>query len=281
MTLALVALACIFIALAAISVWLYGARLLSCLGRSCLGVRVLSRLQPLVASTDGTLQKMRVMLTIDDAPFGDGTNLLEALEVAQEYGAPLTLFVIGSQLARADSAIVDALRAGVAAGDVALCNHGRTDTAHWRLDTRELLHEVRACESVCEELALPLLPYYRPGHGWFSSRMAAAVSTSIDAPESDTTALGMPQLSQSYALLLGDVYPHDPTFQCASLNLTAILATVRDGSVVILHDRPWTPALLRRLLPALHERNFECVIVPSNGDDNMWLHANRGARKSE
>jgi hypothetical protein len=141
--------------------FLFGARLLSWIGRVCCRVRVLSRLPPcdspphqqrpctlpnaLQASksllSPSSRPTKRVVITLDDAPWGtrirkDDTgsddddecdySLLDSLDIARTHGAHITLLVIGQHLARAPQRISDELRARAAAGEVSLANHGNT-----------------------------------------------------------------------------------------------------------------------------------------------------------
>ncbi|KAJ5226498.1 hypothetical protein N7468_007723 [Penicillium chermesinum] len=86
--------------------------------------------------------------------------------------------------------------------------------------------------------------YFRPGSGFFSTRMRRLVGT-----------LG-------YQLVLGDVYPHDPQVPYPSLNARHILSMVKPGSIIVCHDRrEWTVPMLRMVLPELGRRGYKVVTV--------------------
>jgi peptidoglycan/xylan/chitin deacetylase (PgdA/CDA1 family) len=217
-------------------VGLCGVRLLSVICVSCCGSRVLYRM-PVVG------RRKRVALTIDDVPFFQDTCIADILNVLVQANAPATLLMLGEALRTCTPSVRDILRRALASGTLSMANHGHSESAHWRLTDAALSTEVRACEAAVAEVLNPhtLLPFYRPGHGFFTRHGEAAV-----------TACG-------YRLLLGDVYPHDPHITCVWLLWLMTLLSVRDGSIVILHDRPHTAHLLRWLLPSLRWWGYDIV----------------------
>jgi hypothetical protein len=68
---------------------------------------------------------------------------------------------------------------------------------------------------------------------------------------------------QGYRCALGSIYPYDAQISSASLSAGYIMANVRPGSIIILHeggDRGRrTVEVLRRVLPALKKRGYRVV----------------------
>jgi len=222
---------CILVAL--VLVYVYGVRLLVWLG-SLQGLSVVSRLPHITG-------RKRVVITIDDVPWGSYSSCVNLLKLAKTHKVPLTFLVIGSDLSKAPREQQLAIQEAVAEGYLSLANHGNTNSTHWRLSNDQLENELKECEKAVKSLGLKLTPYYRPGHGYFHEKMISVASRN------------------GYKILLGDVYPHDPQVPLSYLNLINILVSVRDGSIIILHDRPWTASLLSVLFPCLSWLQYEVV----------------------
>lgn len=130
-----------------------------------------------------------------------------------------------------------------------ICNHGKSNSMHALKTTTGLAHEIDTCDQYIQkiyELAktpLPKKKFYRPGCGLFTP------ITTKYCQEND------------YCLTLGSVYPNDPIFCIPYLNFLYIKWHIQSGDVVILHDRPWTPQMLRYLLPWLEKEGYKCVTL--------------------
>ncbi|KAJ6111256.1 hypothetical protein N7486_003491 [Penicillium sp. IBT 16267x] len=184
-----------------------------------------------------------VALTIDDAP---STYTSEILNLLKTHDATATFFVIGSQVPGYECVLADLVRARNE-----LANHVMHDEPSRALSDEELTEQILAVQTMIQEAYNaadqgqgPDGWYFRPGSGFFSSRMRRLVQ-----------GLG-------YKLILGDTYPHDPQVPYYSLNAKHILSMVRPGSVIICHDRrEWTVPMLRVVLPELKQRGYTVVTV--------------------
>jgi peptidoglycan/xylan/chitin deacetylase (PgdA/CDA1 family) len=185
-----------------------------------------------------------VALTIDDAP-SEYTD--EILQVLKAHDATATFFVIGSQVPGYEAVLTDAIRSKNELG-----NHAMHDEPSWLLSDAELRNQINAVKEklgvVYEHASASSIVappnYFRPGSGFFTSRMRNTVKE-----------LG-------YKLVLGSVYPHDPHIPFPSLNAKHILSTVRPGAVIVCHDRrKWTAPMLRTVLPELNSRGYKVVTV--------------------
>ncbi|KAJ6078295.1 hypothetical protein N7467_008048 [Penicillium canescens] len=187
--------------------------------------------------------KKVVALTIDDAP---STHTTEILRLLQLHNAAATFFLIGSQIPEYEHILVDLVRAGNE-----LANHAMYDEPSRALSDDMLREQIRTVHARIQEAYAaagsqtePENWLFRPGSGFFSSRMRTVVKE-----------LG-------YRLVLGDVYPHDPQVPYWKLNASHILSMVKPGSIIICHDgRRWTVPMLQKVLPELSRRGYTIVTV--------------------
>ncbi|KAF1849580.1 carbohydrate esterase family 4 protein [Cucurbitaria berberidis CBS 394.84] len=183
-----------------------------------------------------------VALTIDDAP---STHTQDIIQVLKENNATATFFVIGSQVRGREDALEDVVRAGHELG-----NHAMHDEPSRSLRPETLALELREVEGYINgtytklDLPRPRRRYFRPGSGFFSTRMRLQIQE-----------LG-------YRLVLGSVYPHDPQISYPEVNARHILSMVRPGSIIICHDRrSWTVPMLKKVLPELRRRGYRVTTV--------------------
>ncbi|CAI7630869.1 unnamed protein product [Penicillium glandicola] len=187
--------------------------------------------------------KKVVALTIDDAP---SIHTPAILRLLQSQNAAATFFVIGSQISGQESVLADLIQAGNE-----LANHAMYDEPSRALSDDVLAGQIRTVHAKIQEayvaagnISQPENWLFRPGSGFFSSRMRTLVN-----------ALG-------YRLVLGDVYPHDPQVPFWKLNARHILSMVKPGSIIVCHDRrEWTVPMLQKVLPELNHRGYRVVTV--------------------
>ena len=196
-----------------------------------------------------------VALTFDDGPNGRCTE--EVLDALAENGAPATFFVLGANVATGlnDHALGRMVREGHAIGIHSYDHSVRRQFLHMLLepDLQRTLAAVAASLRRAGVADPPPVRYYRPPFGF------------LTAPAARTAAeLGM-------VVVEWTVSERDWQRGRAAGELTdAILARVRPGDVVVLHDgfgthqrsiasctdRAVIPEVIRRLVPALRERGL-------------------------
>lgn len=183
-----------------------------------------------------------VALTIDDAPSSHTTAILNILNA---NNATATFFVIGSQVSGNTSVLGQLVSSGNE-----LANHAMHDEPSRGLSNAVLADQMQNVHELIRDAYRstgaegPENWFFRPGSGFFSSRMRALVS------------------NMGYRLVLGDVYPHDPQVPFAALNARHILSMVRPGSIIVCHDRrEWTVPMLQVVLPELRRRGYRVVTV--------------------
>ena len=194
-----------------------------------------------------------VALTIDDSP-SEYTD--EIRQVLRAHGATATFFVIGDQITSRERE--ETLQSLIRNGNE-LANHAMHDEPSRALCDEELVAQIEAVHAQIQRIysspsssarkghtaPLPVPPrYFRPGSGFFSSRMRSVVAT-LD-----------------HRLVLGSVYPHDPFVRFWWVNARHILSMLRPGAIIVCHDRrEWTVPMLRYLLPEMARRGYEVVSV--------------------
>lgn len=182
-----------------------------------------------------------VALTIDDAP---STYTMDIIKLLGENEAKATFFVIGGQVGGRETALEDAVKAGMELG-----NHAMHDEPSRSLTPASFEAQVREVEAYInrtyDAVDLPHPPrYFRPGSGFFSTRMRRQIR------------------EMDYQMVLGSVYPHDPQIAYPSVNAQHVLSMVRPGSIIICHDRrEWTVPMLRKVLPELKRRGYRITTV--------------------
>jgi peptidoglycan/xylan/chitin deacetylase (PgdA/CDA1 family) len=246
MSLACVLLA-VFLLVALVLSWLYGIRFYDAMSR-----RGHPRDRHPLFHTGRTDRV--VALTIDDAPWRYqlplgvelSTSIEEIGEVLRNHGCSATLMVIGSYLRAAPPRALAAMRQLHADGIVEFANHGYTNSRAASLTAHQLAREINKTEAAVRDWLgseARMAPFYRPGCGLFHADMLRVAA------------------DRGYRTVLGDAYPFDPQLPVSFLLFWHLMITVRPGSIIILHDRPWTPALLRMLLPWLQDQGYRVVML--------------------
>lgn len=183
-----------------------------------------------------------VALTFDDGP--DSRWTPQVLALLARYHAHATFCVIGRQVRTREWLI----RAVVAQGHT-LCNHSWSHDE--RLGTRSpavIDSELARTDAAIERSwrTAPVRWFRAPGGAW-TPPLTAAVARAGQAPLDWT------------------VDPRDWDHRSAAEIVHAVLAGLRPGAVVDLHDgggdRSQTVAALTVLLPALAARGYTCVAV--------------------
>jgi peptidoglycan/xylan/chitin deacetylase (PgdA/CDA1 family) len=194
-----------------------------------------------------------IALTIDDGP---SAYTAEISEILRANEATATFFIIGSHVTNmkdeGDKILQELIRSGNELG-----NHAMYDEPAYKLPDDELVSQINQVDKITRDAygavngvttivddnnAFPR--YYRPGHGWYHTRMRNIVNR------------------LRYKLVIGDVYPHDPQIPFAKVNSAHILRMARPGGIIICHDgRPWTLPMLRSVLPELKRRGYRVVNV--------------------
>lgn len=173
---------------------------------------------------------------------GDPTLAERLLAEAEQAGAVVTVFAVGTWLEQHPEMARRILRGGHALG-----NHTYTHPTLHRLSPAAIGSEVARCATLLERLTGSAGAAFRPSGG-----------PSITAPMVDAAT------ASGYRLVLGyDVDPADNTDPGASAVSSRVLAGVRPGSVVSLHlGHVGTVEALPAILRGLRSRGLRPVTAP-------------------
>jgi peptidoglycan/xylan/chitin deacetylase (PgdA/CDA1 family) len=203
--------------------------------------RTAARLRPgcLYDTVDAGIRRdSLVALTIDDAP--DRMTTPAILDALAANGAHATFFAITDQVPGAEPVLARARAEGHELG-----NHFTADRPAIGLDSAAFEADLRESHAMLESWGP--MRWARPGSGWYSARMVRQMERA------------------GYRCALGSVYPLDAQLPFAWTSERYLLAHVRPGSIVILHDRgprgARTARVLGRVLPALRARGYRVVTL--------------------
>ncbi len=188
--------------------------------------------------------RRQVVLTFDDGPHPKHTPAL--LRVLQEFQVPATFFVLGERVQRWPHLARQIRQQGHGIG-----LHGWRHRSFTRLSRRELHNSLRqsqaalvaACGGIPEEYRA-----VRPPNGLFWPQ------TLVDLRR------------WGFFPVMWSVVPEDWLEPPVAVVVERVLAQVRPGSLIVLHDGVQGGAqvaeVTRQLIPTLRERGFEFVRLP-------------------
>ena len=197
-----------------------------------------------------------IALTFDDGP--DRVSTPALLSVLARHRVRATFFLIGSRIAGNGDLVEQIVSAGHELG-----NHMMYDEPSDRLSPEVFRAQISQTDAILRAF-VPVVRWFRPGSGRFDAWMFAAIC------------------DRGYRGVLGDVYPFDAQLPWNDFTYRFIRASVRPGSIVILHEGPRmgdrTALLLERLIPALVASGYQFVplsqLVERSGDNrcDTWPH---------
>jgi peptidoglycan-N-acetylglucosamine deacetylase len=177
-------------------------------------------------------------LTLDDGP--DAAHTRALLAVLRAHEAHATFFLISSRVTGNESVVEAAVADGHELG-----NHLTRDEASIRLSPDAFAAAVAEAGRVLGEFAT--VRWLRPASGFYDAEMLGTIERA------------------GYRCALGSIYPYDAHLPWPGLSSAYVLANLRPGSVIVLHeggDRSRrTIEALRRVLPALRARGYRIVTL--------------------
>ena len=195
--------------------------------------RVIWRAPPALAG-------QRIALTIDDIPCKKcegGSSLAGILRVLRKHDVSATLFLMSEEKGIREHALLleQALKDGHEFG-----NHTIHDEPSVFLSKKNfevaLEHGERTIKSLGQTTKNGGLKWFRPGTGMWTNSMLRELTR------------------RDYTMVLGNIYPNFSWLNSVAYNVWYICSRARNGGIIILHDRPWTPAVLDIVLPRLKKQ---------------------------
>lgn len=206
--------------------------------------------KPLIRLMDGSTNVLtsaknkNIALTFDDVPYDKNTYIKISDELSN-FNMKGTFFIISSYVSPDNkNVLVELVRNGHQLG-----NHGKTNSLHVIKSKNEMIEEIVHCDILIKDIYnlagvdIPKQMLYRPGCGFFNP-------TIVDICK-----------DLQYTICLGKVYPNDPIVRSSYINFLYCKYKIEAGDIVILHDRKWTPDMLKNLLPHIKSLSIESVTV--------------------
>jgi peptidoglycan/xylan/chitin deacetylase (PgdA/CDA1 family) len=162
-----------------------------------------------------------ITFTFDDAPSEHTNDILDCLKL---FHVKAVFFILSDNIAGNEKTLDRIVNEGHTIG-----NHGTKDEIH-------VLMHPSLFENDLLESHDKLVPwskeqkYFRPGFGFFNQSMLNTLR------------------SYGYTLMLGNVFPYDATISSSAVNTWYLQQKIKQGSIVILHDRAWTVDTLYKIL---------------------------------
>jgi peptidoglycan/xylan/chitin deacetylase (PgdA/CDA1 family) len=179
-----------------------------------------------------------VALTFDDGP--DPAHTPAVLGLLAAHGARATFFPISGRVPGREALVADVVARGHELG-----NHLTRDEPSVRLPPAAFAAALREAGAVLSRFGP--VRWVRPGGGWYTGAMLDAIERA------------------GCRCALGSVYPYDAHVAAPRLAAAYVLANVRPGAVVVLHEGGGrgrrTVDVLRRVLPALRARGYRAVTL--------------------
>ncbi|MDJ0580122.1 polysaccharide deacetylase family protein [Crocosphaera sp.] len=190
-----------------------------------------------------------VAITIDD-----GLNTIttpKILDTLEENDTKATFFLISERIKSNESILKNMINNGHEIG-----NHMVKDEKSIFLSKEEFEEEFLTTDEILNQFLLdksPKLNWFRPGGGWYNSRMLETVK------------------KYSYQTALGSIFPYDTNIPSSEFASYHILANLRPGAIIVLHDSSrdgksgdWgerTNITLKKILPEIKKRGYRTVTL--------------------
>jgi peptidoglycan/xylan/chitin deacetylase (PgdA/CDA1 family) len=206
-------------------------------------IRKLAKRYPNVVYSVDTHQPA-VALTLDDGPHPSTTGAI--LDVLRQHGAKATFFLITGRLAGNETVVRRIVDEGHE-----IANHLSADQPSISLSPLAFERALLASHDMLTRFAP--VRWFRPGSGWYNGIMLAIL------------------YKHGYQCALGSVYPYDAWIPSSWFATRFVLARVRPGSVMVLHDHGArgrrTASTLAVVLPELARRGLKVVTLAELAGD--------------
>ena len=167
-----------------------------------------------------------ITFTFDDSP-SDHTN--DILDCLQDYNIKAIFFVLSDKIKGKEHILDRIINEGHRIG-----NHGTKDRIHVLQSARDFETDLLECEAKLERWGRT--NYFRPGFGFFNTSMLATLQ------------------KHGYTLMLGNVFPYDTHIRLPTVNAWYIRRKWNKGSIIVLHEREWTVATLRKVFDGVNKQ---------------------------
>lgn len=189
--------------------------------------------------SDGLAGRKYALLTFDDGPYGGGTDE-KILTILRRHRAHAIFFLVCGHLNNATAPVLGEIFKD---GDI-IANHSYSHPRLTTLSPDELSHQVEGCSDELARIAGIRPRYFRPPFGQASAKVRAVIR-----------AAGMQEV-------LWSANSQDSWLTKPDQILYWSKEETDDGSILLMHDKPATAAVLDRVLTQLEQHGFQFVLPP-------------------
>jgi peptidoglycan/xylan/chitin deacetylase (PgdA/CDA1 family) len=189
----------------------------------------------------GNIHRPEIALTFDDGPNPPYTS--QILTILHTYGVKATFFVIGTNAATYPNLVQQEYQDGHVVGNHTWTHPDLTQLTVFQVrdQLQRTSEEMRAITGVSPSI-------FRPPGGNFNETVQSVAAS-----------LGL-------STIVWDVDPRDWSQPGVDVIIQRVLATVHNGSIILLHDgggdRSETVAALPTIITTLEQRGFQFVTIP-------------------
>lgn len=185
----------------------------------------------------GNRKVAKIALTFDDGPHLQTPAVLAVLE---KYNAKGTFFCIGENIEKKTQIAKQIVEQGHVISNHTFSHHRWFDL----YPSARMQTDIEACNAVIKKITGVENLYFRPPYGVTNPPLAKAIQKS-----------GLQSIGWSFRTY--------DTNKTSALELkNAILRKIKNGDIVLLHDRtPDLPQLLNEILPLLQQKGFTFVTI--------------------
>jgi len=177
----------------------------------------------------------RVALTFDDGPYDGWTQ--KYMDVLESYGVKATFFLVGSRAEKFSAIVEDIAQRGFAIG-----GHSYSHSVMKNKSRGEIQEDFKKTLEVIQSITGKKIKLFRPPYGAYNEKLLE-IAHSFD------------QITVTW-----NVDPQDWAGGSAVEVSRKVLATVADGSIILLHEgRENTWTALPMIIEGLWEKGYEVV----------------------
>jgi len=174
-----------------------------------------------------------ISFTFDDGP---SPHTLEILDIMDEYRAKGTFFVIGYNVRRYNTILIETHARGHEIGNHTI-DHSRLN----RINRNSVPNKVIPLQEMVYNLTLEEMRLMRPPYGAYNDNVASIINMPIILWSIDTRDWEKRDVDHIVSIVMGNI---------------------KEGDIVLFHDLyPSTVQAVRVLLPILYEQNYQVVSV--------------------
>lgn len=187
----------------------------------------------------GDRSQPRIAITVDDCY--DEKHIQAVIDLCVEFDVPVTFFVVGSALKYDQTQLwEDAMAAGCEIG-----NHTWNHVSLPTINSRQIKAQLRNTQEKLDELLGYHYPMQvmRPPYGTLSSKS------------------GKTSRQKVLEAIEEAGYLHTVRWDVSQTNPAKAVKKVQNGSILLYHTNAKDVRCLKKLIPELLEKGFECVTV--------------------